>query len=367
MKRNLAISVLSVLFVLVALNAAADSGDAKYVTPSDVSLEDVFFTRLYSDIYDYDSTITARPVTASASNDSARWTKEFASLTLWGSSESSATDVYNAAVRLFLKHQKVEYADVAERALYNGVLAELDSSRRGTPEWRKAAQTVRDAIATAYASKGCDLWVNMYYRGRAYVKSDSLDMLILQNTSAPWNSNVFFSLRFNNDSTHMRLHLRLPAWLRGCVTPGGKYTMEESREFYQVVVNGKMLTLRASADGYVTIDRVWRSNDVVRFSMQTPVRRIHNNKDKLKTFAVQEGPILYAVETRGDKQYFDPEAAFGDNYDNKVLHANCLTTKVYTKRKIGDESPWEAVLIPYYIAFGRNNAQPAVWLNAVKK
>ena len=192
-------------------------------------------------------------------------------------------------------------------------------------------------------------------------------MVILQNTSAPWVSDVFFSLKFNNANPHMRLHLRLPAWLRGQVTPTGEYAYKPMREFYQVVLNGKRLTLRASADGYITIDRVWQSDDVIRFSMQTAVRRIRPSKQSGGTFAVQEGPILYAYESKGEKVYFDSEAAFGNKYDKEVLHTNMLTTSTYSSRKPNGDTPWSGILLPYYVSFGRNTANPQIWLEEVEK
>lgn len=361
------ILALSAILLLCGAAASADGGAGiSYANPDDVSIEDVFFSRFAEQIYNADSTIRARRVEADPKIDEARWDKNFSKLTLWGEGKQDALATYNAAVRLFLKTQSAKYADIAERALYNGVLAELDSSRRGSPKWREAAQAVMNAPATAYAAKGADLWVNLYFRNRSYIKSDSLDMLILQNTSAPWAGNVFISLKFNNPGgTRMRLHLRLPAWMRGEVTPTGEYSYAKAREFYQVLINGRLLTLRASADGYITIDRVWQSDDVVRLSMQAAVRRIRRADSPDGKFAIQEGPILYAYETRGEKKYFDPKAAYGNSYDNETLHTNCLVTKVYSSPNKAGESPWEANLLPYYVAFGRNLNKPEIWLDEV--
>lgn len=365
----LALPVALMLCCAAAIAAPGDGGAGiSYANPDDVSIEDVFFSRFAEQIYYTDSTIRARRVDFDPKIDEAHWNKNFAKLTLWGESKEDALATYNAAVRLFLKTPSAKYADIAERALYNGVLAELDSSRRDSPKWREAAQAVMDAPATAYATRGADLWVNLYFRNRSYIKSDSLDLLILQNTSSPWAGNVFISLKFNSPDTHMRLHLRLPAWLRGEVTPTGEYSYAKMREFYQVLINGRALTLRASADGYITIDRVWQSDDAVRLSMQTPVRRIrHAGNNPGKKFAIQEGPILYAYETRGEQKYFDPKAAFGNSYDNETLHTNCLVTKVYTSPRKAGESPWEGFLLPYYVAFGRNRYKPEIWLNEVEE
>ncbi len=360
---------LALSFVCLAECIAAqfDGDTIRYASPQDVSIEDVFFSRFDEFIYHVDSTMHAQRVEYTPKLNAESWEKNFKTLSLWGASKENAVDTYNAAVRMFLKNPKAVYADIAERALYNGVLAEIDSLRSGNKSWRNAAQAVLDAPATAYAYRGSDLWINLYYRNRAYIKNDSLDMVVLQNTSSPWNANVFISMKFNNDNPHMRLHLRLPAWLRGEVTPSGEFNYNKTREFYQVVLNGKNLALRASSDGYITIDRIWQSDDVIRFSMQTAVRRIRPAGKTSGSFAVQEGPILYTYESRGNKTYFDSAAAFGNSYDKEVLHTNSLITKTYTSPNPAGDTPWDGVLLPYYITFGRNLFKPQIWLEEVEK
>ncbi len=365
--KQLYLTLAALLLTLPRLCAANDDGTVEYITPDNVSIEDVFFTRFMEQIYYADSTMKAKPTVLSHNINEGLWSENFKKLTLWGESKEDAVSTYNAAKTLFLKNPKARYADIAERALYNGVLAEIDSSRQGEKTWKTAAQAVLDAPATAYAMRGSDLWVNLYYRNRAYIKNDSLDLVILQNTSAPWVSDVFFSLKFNNANPYMRLHLRLPAWLRGEVTPTGEYAYKPMREYYQVVLNGKRLALRASNNGYITIDRVWQNNDVIRLSMQTAVRRIRHAQNPGNRFAVQEGPIVYAHESRGEKVYFDPDAAYGNKYDKDVLHTNMLTTETYSSRKPDGDMPWGGVLLPYYIVYGRNLNKPQLWLEAVEK
>lgn len=354
--------------VLVAVPAWADGGDVAYAAPFDVSIEDVFFSRLQLQIYNTDSTLRAQRVERGEALDTARWRKLFAGMTLWGETKAGSVATYDAAVRLFLQDPRAEYADAAERALYNGVLALADTTRAAAKGWREAAQAVLNAPATAYASRGCDLWVNLYFRNRTIVKNDSLDLVILQNTSAPWRSDVFFSLKFANGNPHMRLHLRLPSWMRSDVTPGGKaYAYDETRCFYQVMLNGRRLTLRAGSDGYITIDRTWSSDDVVRLTMPTVVRRIRNAAKKDGRFAVQEGPMVYVYPITSGKKFFNSRAPFGDNYDNARLHANQLMTREYPSRSAGEDDAWNAALLPYYVAEGRKMGKYTLWLDEIRK
>ena len=50
-----------------------------------------------------------------------------------------------------------------------------------------------------------------------------------------------------------------------------------------------------------------------------------------------------------------------------MLHTNELVTKVYSKPRIAGQSPWEAVLLPYYITFGDKSKPGELWLREIKK
>lgn len=348
--------------------SSASTPAIRYAAPAELSIDDTFFSRLIAGAWHNDTTLRAKQTAVPEDFDRRAADASLKGITPDGRAKGlSATATWQRAVTLFLLDPQIRYADIAERALYNGVIAEADSLRPAGEERRAAAQALTDAPYTAYAVRGCDLWVNMYLRSRTMLRSDSLDVVVLQNTSAPWLSDVFMSFKFAAPSAHMRLHLRLPAWLRDRVTPEERYSFSPSRQFYQIVLNGRMLPLRASSDGYITIDREWKSDDVLRFSMETKVRRIRQLKGGKGYFAVQEGPVVYSLREGGNGKYFDPDAAFGNHYDRDVLHTNELITPVYSSPRISDESPWQAVLLPLYITLGDPKARPAMWLREVAK
>lgn len=370
------------VFLLIAasflpLFAAADDvtprkGGVAYIPADSVSVEDVFFSRLLSEYMGDDSTMRARPVALTEESraalvaDSAAWNRDVAAnLTLWGETSVPAIDNMYTAARMFLVDPSYRYADMVERTLYNGVLAGLDSTADAVSR-RNAAQAVLDAVGMTYAASGSDVYINLFYRNKAYVRNDSVDMVILQNTSSPWKGDVFFAMKFESPAQYMRLHIRLPGWLRGEVSQGGRYIFDKTREFYQVMVNGSPLTVRA-VDGYIVLDRVWKSDDVVRISMKTPVRRIRENSASGKgRFALQRGPIVYAYCGNETSRFFRASDAVGTSYDNEVLHTNMLVAKIYSSRIPGNETPWDCYLLPYYVLPSAKGSEKSVWLDEIE-
>ena len=131
--------------------------------------------------------------------------------------------------------------------------------------------------------------------------------------------------------------------------PGGQYGYEKTREFYQIHVNGKLSLVRAK-NGYITIDRVWKNNDVVRMVMATPIRRITRSDGLGKgKFALQYGPIVYGYCSDDANAFFRASDPIAPHYDKDVLHTNMLIAKIYNSRTPGDETPWNCNLYPYYI------------------
>lgn len=368
MKRLIIPLLLSAIALSLAPAATyADGGKMRYATSKEVSLEDIFFSRIIERIHHSDSTMQAAPVVVPQGFDAKARSAALHGFGLGGEATGmTATATWRDAMALFLSTHDVRYADIAERALYNGVIAEADSSRTGSAGWREAAQAIHDAPYASYAMQGHDLWVNYYIRTNALIRTDSLDIAVIENTSAPWYPDAFFSFSFDGPASTMTLHLRLPAWMRDAVTPEPTFTCSSSRQFYQVTLNGKLLQLRAGEDGYLTIGGLAPGKYTLRLTMENKVKRIRAVKGHKGRFAVQQGPIVYA-QTNRDKKYYSPEAAFGNNYDRDVLHTNELVTKVYSKPRIAGQSPWEAVLLPYYITFGDKSKPGELWLREIKK
>ena len=140
-------------------------------------------------------------------------------------------------------------------------------------------------------------------------------------------------------------------------------------------VNGAAVT-SALDKGYMTIDRTWKSGDIVTLDLPMPVRRVFSNDQVIANrnrVALQRGPIVYAAE-------------WPDNPNGKVRNivlpdGNALTAEfrrdllngveVIKGRAVGlafdakgaimrTEQPFMA--IPYATWANRGRGQMAVWL-----
>jgi hypothetical protein len=95
------------------------------------------------------------------------------------------------------------------------------------------------------------------------------------------------------------VNVRIPGWARNEPVPSDLYRfMDAVKEAATIAVNGTAVPMTLDK-GYVTIDREWKSGDVVELKIPMPVRRVvaHENvaadRDRV---ALQRGPIVFAAE-----------------------------------------------------------------------
>lgn len=371
--RFLRLLCLSLLLLGQGAVLRLQAGEPLRYTPADsVSLEDMFWTRAATEVWQFDSTLQARPVQVGR-HDVRQVDKLRARLqalgptTLWGGVGAGLErdakqlrrdlQVLDLSARLFALTREAGYAELMERTLYNSVRAATApslprSARRHAAPWLLAARGLM------YAAAGADVYVNLYMRSRALVHTDSIDFLVLQNTSAPWQNNVFFSFRFIGLGRHMRLHLRLPGWLRGETGVTGCSYLPR-REYYELTINNRPTRLRAK-NGYITIDREWENDDVMVLKMDTPVRRIVREGDSAHV-ALQFGPLLYLLEHPQPAGFaVRPADAIGFRFDGDSTHAELLNGHMVDVE--GREKPFRA--IPYYIQQRADVRSALLWLPA---
>lgn len=379
-------------FLLLLLSASmwAQNGGPRlplaYAPADSMDLQDMFWQRAYDETWDIDSLLRAQPVVPGKKDVrhlarlQAEWERRVTDdATLWGGTRKAALTSYadhvpaavsmlNLSARLFLLTGQVRYADMVERCLYNGIRSATMPGLEGADR-TQALRTLLNATGLVYAGSGVDVYVNLYVRSTTVVTTDSLRMVMLQNTSSPWFTDGFFALAFGKPEQHMRLHLRVPAWLRGEVMPAGdKYVYRPARQFYQVTINGRTSTQKAE-NGYIVIDRVWKDDDVVALRADTPVRRIESTTEPEAggCVALQLGPLLYVSDTLPAGLKLDPESAVGYRFDLENRHAEILSGRMQADAPSGGTEKQEGerfTAIPYYIAAREQSPTARLWLPA---
>ncbi|WP_185826255.1 glycoside hydrolase family 127 protein [Xanthomonas sp. SI] len=128
-----------------------------------------------------------------------------------------------------------------------------------------------------YWQDASSLYVNLYIPST--LDWPERDLALELDSGVPDNGKVRLQLRRAGARTPRRLLLRLPAWCQG------GYTLR---------VNGK--TQRGTAaDGYLALERQWRSGDVIELDLAMPLRLEHAAGDA-DTVVVMRGPLALAAD-----------------------------------------------------------------------
>jgi uncharacterized protein len=227
--------------------------------------------------------------------------------------------------RMSLIEPKGEYADVFERAMYNGILSGISLDGTGylyvnplevvpdVASFRQDQSHVAVSrvgwfdcaccptnVARFIASIGGHIasvahdgvWVHQYASCKlslqvgdgagSGVSGDRVAVLLSQETDYPWTGDV--AIRVDPETpAEFALRVRIPSWC----------------DSFAILVNGVPVQDPAVKNGYAALSRAWKPGDIVKLEMDMPVRllganvRVRENAGKV---AIQRGPIVYCVE-----------------------------------------------------------------------
>jgi len=195
------------------------------------------------------------------------------------------------------------YADVMERALYNGVLSgvSLDGTHffyvnplasRGDHHrqpWFDCAccpTNIMRLLPTiggyVYSTSDNSVAVHLYMQSEAKLALRSgAQVTLRQETRYPWEGDVRLTVH-PQSSLSFTLGLRIPGWCRS----------------YSLAVNGAPLEARVER-GYACLSRHWEPGDTVDLNLDMPVEKMEAHPEVLHDFgrvALQRGPIVYCLE-----------------------------------------------------------------------
>ena len=207
-----------------------------------------------------------------------------------------------------------EYADIIERAMFNGVLGGVSLSgdrfyyanplavhpvaSEGVPDFMSAtrvdwftcaccppnlARFIPQIPTYFYSTGSRELRVHQYASNRAELTVGTCDVAVEQVTEYPWNGRI--TMTINPSAVQKwRLAVRIPSWCRRA----------------RIKVNDKALALGDRVrKGYALIDRRWERGDRLELSLEMPIQRIEAHPGVRGTggrIALQRGPLVYCVE-----------------------------------------------------------------------
>jgi len=291
------------------------------------------------------------------------------------------------AHRLLQLEREGGYADVLERALYNGVLSGLSLDgeaffyenpleSRGTHHrqpWFRCACCPPN-IARLLASLGqyiygvseTDIIIHLYIQSTATIAIANQRVTLHQFTNYPWDGKIHVNLELAEPAL-FAINLRIPGWCRTA----------------SLSINGEKIALEQQINkGYVRIERQWQAGDTILLDLAMPIERIYAHpsiRDDVGSVALQRGPLVYCLETADNAIplnliQLSASAPLHSQFDATTLGGVTLLTgpaHVQTTADWGEtlyrttpptSQEHTLVAIPYYAWDNRQPGEMRVWI-----
>lgn len=292
--------------------------------------------------------------------------------------------------RMLAIHGESKYADVMERALYNGINSgmSLDGTlycyrnplasngekiRNNWYDTTCCPPNLERVLASLpgyfYATSQEGLYVSFYHNGELdWRLEDGTPLKISQHTNYPWNGNVTLTVN-PAKATEFTVFARIPAW-------SARST---------VSVNGAPLAA-AKPGAYLPLKRVWKAGDRIELHFDMTPKLVTANPQVVEDngkVAVQRGPLVYCQEgidehgRLADLLFTRPSAPFSVESRPDLLggvmvlkHSGAeyirslAAEPLYEPFDAGPRKtkPVDLNLIPYYTWANRERSSMEVWI-----
>ena len=194
------------------------------------------------------------------------------------------------------------YADVMERALYNGALTGL--SREGTHyfyanplesrgqhrrwAWHvcpcctiNVSRLVASVGGYFLSTRDEGVAIHLYGGFAAKPTIARVGVSLRETSDYPWSGDIRIEVDPEAPAT-FELKLRVPGWAKSAA----------------IAINGKPIALDLS-HGYASVVREWRPGDMVALNLEMPPERLYahpNVRMDVGRVALRRGPLIYCVE-----------------------------------------------------------------------
>jgi len=305
------------------------------------------------------------------------------------------------AQRMLQLTQDAQYADILERALYNGAISGIQQTGdlffyanpleviperyEYRPElfrgdvikpirqpWFNCSccpTNITRLIASVgnycYSSDETALYVHLYVGGKVKADVAGGQASLNVKTQYPWDGEVTLTVD-SAPGKAFTLALRVPDWCPGAT----------------LSVNGEAVSTDLLDKGYVKVTRQWAAGDTVVLDLPMPVLRLqaHPEVRNLRgKVALQRGPLVYCLEeidNGGNLQDVSllPDADISAAYDPELLGGVVLLT---AEGRRSDADGWQGALysaqtetthavplkaVPYCLWCNREPGEMTVWI-----
>jgi DUF1680 family protein len=279
------------------------------------------------------------------------------------------------------------YADMMERALYNGSISGISldgslffyenplESRGAHNRWKwhrcpccppNVGRMVASIGSYFYGLSDDALAIHLYGDSTARFDIGGSAVSLTQTSRYPWDGAISIAVE-PDQPAEFTLHLRIPGWCRAAA----------------LQVNGDALNLRdITHDGYAAVRRTWRKGDRVQLDLEMSVDRLYANpevRQDVGRVALARGPLIYCVEETDNKGQLHrivlPATAAIEAHDRPDLLGGVVTLSAVARKDAAEN--WEAGLyrtdppvtdatkltaVPYFAWDNRESGEMLVWL-----
>ena len=277
------------------------------------------------------------------------------------------------------------YADVMERALYNGALSGLShegthyfyanrlESRGQDRRWAwhpcpcctmNIARLVASIAGYFYSTSEDGIAVHLYGGAEATLMVAGIPVTIREASDYPWSGDIDIAVEPER-SVAFDLRLRIPDWAEGATAS----------------VNGESTELNVER-GYARMRRLWAKGDAVALHLPMKAERLYAHPNVRADFgrtALRRGPLIYCVEETdnpgGPVQTLAlPRAASLAARWRPDLFSGVMTLEAEAKRAVAAEKallysnapPQSAdaalTALPYFLWANREPGSMQVWI-----
>ncbi|TPL79047.1 glycoside hydrolase family 127 protein [Mesorhizobium sp. B2-3-13] len=291
------------------------------------------------------------------------------------------------ASRMLGMGPNARYADMMERALYNGSISGLSldgslffyenplESRGKHNRWKwhrcpccppNVGRMVASIGSYFYSLADDALAVHLYGDSTARFDISGVPVTLAQASRYPWDGAVEITVE-PQAPVAFTLHLRVPGW-----SPSAK-----------LEINGEAVDLEElTSDGYAAIRRNWTKGDRVRLDLEMPIERLYANPEVRQDagrVALSRGPLIYCVEATDNDTSLHrltlPRTAGIEAHEEPDLLGGVVTLSATAQADAGDgwrdglyrsEPPAKVetrlTAIPYFAWDNREPGEMLVWL-----
>ncbi len=372
-------------------DVSALTGDSAYLHADNAIWKDIVSSQIY----------VTGGIGATSNGEAFGDPYQLPNMTAYNETCASIANVYFNQ-RMFLSHGEGKYYDVLERTLYNALLSGLSlkgdqffypnplesSGQYQRSDWfgcsccpTNLARFIPVVGSYFYATKGNEVFVNLYGANKAKIHLSDQTLRLEQKTDYPRSGDITIAVN-PKKKADFQIKLRIPGWAVDRPIPSDLYTFEgkqKTTESYSISLNGKEIHPKLE-EGYLVLQRTWKKGDSINLHLPMQVQVVHANpkvKDDQAKITLERGPLVYCLEgpdNPDDKvlnMIIDPQQSFKTDYQKQLLDGiTVINGKGKTLRRTMDggikTNPVRFTAIPYYTWANRGGHEMTVWIPTEK-